>query len=202
MFLISNQQQVFGKGQGITNTLPRQGGHQGSEAGRQAGRVLFTLFSDPKMRWDTLTDFGPQGPEQVPPAPKVQDADSAVKQAVLMGDWFTTVNFKDAYFQIQIWESHRRFLGLAFDGKIFKFCVLPFGISLAPHTFTRCMDAVLGPLQQEGLRVMNYLDDWLICAQTEEQCRQHVQMLLPHIQGLGLHINDKKRNLQLRPPSS
>lgn len=29
-------------------------------------------------------------------------------------------------------------------------------------TFTRCTDAVLGPLRQEGLRILNYLDDWLV----------------------------------------
>ncbi|XP_030008050.1 uncharacterized protein LOC115431636 [Sphaeramia orbicularis] len=119
-----------------------------------------------------------------------------VKQAVLVGDWFATVDLKDAYFQIPIWEGHRRFLRFAFDGKIFEFCVLPFGISLAPRTFTRCMDATLGPLRRQGLRILNYLDDWLICAQTEEQCHCHVQMLLMHIQYLGLRINDKKCNLQ------
>ena len=90
-----------------------------------------------------------------------------VKQAVLVDDWFATVDLKDAYFQIPIWEGHRRFLRFAFDCKTFEFCVLAFGISLAPCTFTRCMDAVWGPLQWQGLRVMNYPDNWLICTQTE-----------------------------------
>lgn len=36
------------------------------------------------------------------------------------------------------------------------------------------MGAVLGPLQWEEFRVLNYLDDMLICAQTEEQGHHQV----------------------------
>ncbi len=39
-----------------------------------------------------------------------------------------------------------------------------FGLSLAPRTFTRCMDAAFSPLRQMGIRILNYLDDWLILA--------------------------------------
>ncbi len=44
--------------------------------------------------------------------------------------------------------------------------------------------------------MLNYLDNWLICAQMEERCRNHVVVLLAHVQSLGLHINEKKRRLQ------
>ncbi|KAI4785203.1 hypothetical protein KUCAC02_037901, partial [Chaenocephalus aceratus] len=67
-----------------------------------------------------------------------------VRQAIQAGDRFSTIDLRDAYFQIPIWEGHRRFLRFCKD-KFFELCVLPFGISLAPRTFTRCMDAVLGP---------------------------------------------------------
>ncbi|KAK7929150.1 hypothetical protein WMY93_005545 [Mugilogobius chulae] len=94
-----------------------------------------------------------------------------VRQAVLPGDWFATIDLKDAYFQIPIWEGHRRYLRFAFAGKTYEFCVLPFGISLAPRTFTRCMDAVLAS-KARGLRILNYLDDWLICAHSRAVQRE------------------------------
>lgn len=53
---------------------------------------------------------------------------------------------KDTYFQIPIWQQDWWFLRFGFEGKVFKFRVVPFGISLAPQTFTRCMDAVLAPM--------------------------------------------------------
>ena len=45
-----------------------------------------------------------------------------------------------------------------------QFKVLPFGLSLAPRVFTRCMWAALSPMQ--GLSVLPYLAEWLVCAQT------------------------------------
>ncbi len=36
--------------------------------------------------------------------------------------------------------------------------VLPFGLSLAPRTLTRCIDAALSPLRQMGICILNYLD--------------------------------------------
>ena len=101
-----------------------------------------------------------------------------VRQAVTAGDWFATIDLKDAYFQIPISRGHWRFLRLGFAGRVYEFQVLPFGISLAPRTFTRLMDVALSPLRQGGIRILNYLDDWLVCAVSEEQCCHHVARLL------------------------
>ncbi len=59
------------------------------------------------------------------------------------GDWFVTIDLKDAYFHIQVVQRHRRFLRFAFGGKAYQYKVLPFGLALAPRTFTKCMDAAL-----------------------------------------------------------
>lgn len=40
-----------------------------------------------------------------------------------------------------------------------------------------------------GLRILIYLNDWLVCAVSEEQCRSHVALLLEHVHGLGLRLN-------------
>ncbi len=44
-------------------------------------------------------------------------------------------------FSHQVAPHHRRFLRFAFKGVAYQYKVLPFGLSLAPHTFTQCMDA-------------------------------------------------------------
>ncbi len=77
-----------------------------------------------------------------------------------------SLDLKDAYFNIQVAPHHRQFLRFAFEGVAYQYKVLQFGISLAPHTFTRCMDAALSPVQQIGICMPNYLDDWLILAQS------------------------------------
>ncbi|KAL0165985.1 hypothetical protein M9458_037829, partial [Cirrhinus mrigala] len=99
------------------------------------------------------------------------------------GDWFLSLDLKDAYFHIQIAPHHRRFLRFAFEGVAYQYTVLPFGLSLAPRTFTKCMDAALLPLRQKGIRILNYLDDWLVLAQSEAEL---------HLECLGLRVNLSK----------
>ena len=54
------------------------------------------------------------------------------------------------------------------------------------------MDAALAPLRLQGFRVLNYIDDWLILAQSQELAVQHRDVVLAHIQSLGLRLNTKK----------
>ncbi len=108
------------------------------------------------------------------------------------GDWFVTIDLKDAYFHIQVVQRHRRFLRFAFGGKAYQYKVLSFGLALAPRTFTKCMDAALAALRLQGIRVLNYLDDWLILAHSRELVIRHRDIVLRHIHSLGLRMNAKK----------
>ncbi len=108
------------------------------------------------------------------------------------GDWFVTIDLKDAYFHIQVVQRHRRFLRFAFGGKAYQYKVLPFGLALAPRTFTKCMDAALAPLRLQGIHVLNYLDNWLILAHSRELVSHHRDIVLRHIHSLGLRMNAKK----------
>ncbi len=111
------------------------------------------------------------------------------------GDYFVTIDLKDAYFHIQVVQRHRRFLRFAFGGKAYQYKVLPFGLALAQRTFTKCMDAALAPLRLQGIRVLNYLDDWLILAHSREQVSRHRDIVLHHIHSLGLRMNAKENGL-------
>ncbi|KAL0149377.1 hypothetical protein M9458_055415, partial [Cirrhinus mrigala] len=71
-------------------------------------------------------------------------------------DWFVTIELKDAYFHIQIIKRHRKFLRFAFKGKANQYRVLPFGLALAPRTFTKCSGTLrLGARSPEEPRVMD-----------------------------------------------
>ncbi|XP_074544637.1 uncharacterized protein LOC141804210 [Halichoeres trimaculatus] len=115
-----------------------------------------------------------------------------VLHTVAQGDWFTSIDLKDAYFHIPIAWAHRRFLRFAYRGCHWQFRVLPFGLSLSPRVFTRCMAAALAPLQARGLKVLPYLDDWLVCAPSRAQVSQDTELLLSHVAQLGLKVNVEK----------
>ncbi len=108
------------------------------------------------------------------------------------GDWFASVDLKDAYFHIQIAPHHRRFLRFAFENTAYQYSVLPFGLALAPRTFSKCVDAALSPLRAGGMRILNYLDNWLILAQSRDTLLSHIDSLLIHLESLGLCVNRRK----------
>ncbi len=51
---------------------------------------------------------------------------------ICLGDWFISLDLKDAYFHLQIAPHHTLFLIFAFEGVAYQYKVLPFGLSLAP----------------------------------------------------------------------
>lgn len=116
-------------------------------------------------------------------------------QAISPGDWFTSIDLKDTYFHVPIARPHWRFLRFAFQGQHYQFRVLPFGLSLSPRVFSRCIAAALSPLQARGLKIMPYLDDWLICVPSREDVIRDMQTVLDHAASLGLRVNVEKSNL-------
>ncbi|MGL5567214.1 MAG: reverse transcriptase domain-containing protein, partial [Plesiomonas sp.] len=92
-----------------------------------------------------------------------------------------------------ILPQHRKYLRFAFGGEALQYRVLPFGLGLSPRTFTfKCVDAALAPLRMQGIRVLNYIDNWLILAQSARQAAQHQDVVLAHMRRLGLRLNGKK----------
>ncbi|XP_073677299.1 uncharacterized protein [Garra rufa] len=107
-------------------------------------------------------------------------------------DWFTSVDLEDAYFHIDIYPAHRKFLRFAYQGTAYEFTTVPFGLSLAPRTFCKCIEAALSPLRTAGLRVSAYLDDLLLCSPSRQQAETDTKMLVSHLTILGFKINETK----------
>ncbi len=51
------------------------------------------------------------------------------------------------------------------------------------------------PSEAEGIRILNYLDDWLVLAQSEAKSLSHRALLLSHLECLGLRVNFAKSPL-------
>ncbi len=79
--------------------------------------------------------------------------------------------------------------------RAWQYRVLPFGLSLSPRVFTKVVEGALTPLREVGVRILNYLDDWLILAQSREQLGDHRDLVLRHLSQLGLRVNWEKSKL-------
>ncbi|XP_059407717.1 uncharacterized protein LOC132142091 [Carassius carassius] len=86
--------------------------------------------------------------------------------------WFAAIDLKDVYFHVSILPRHRPFLRFAFEGLAYQYKVLPCGLSRSPRVFTKVTEAALIPLREQGVCILNYLDDWLILAQSRDQLCQ------------------------------
>ncbi|XP_036007387.1 uncharacterized protein LOC118567149 [Fundulus heteroclitus] len=111
------------------------------------------------------------------------------------GDWFTSINLKDAYFHIPIYPPHRKYLRFAFRGNSYEYLVLPFGLSLSPRVFVKCTETAVGPLRRRGIRVATYIDDWLIASSSHQEATQHTAVIKQHLMDLGFKINPEKSSL-------
>lgn len=66
-----------------------------------------------------------------------------VLECVHLGD---SIDLKDAYFHVSITPKHMKFLHFSFQGVQYQYNRLPFIYSLAPLTFSKCVETALESL--------------------------------------------------------
>ncbi|XP_067309082.1 uncharacterized protein [Pseudorasbora parva] len=109
-------------------------------------------------------------------------------------DWFTSVDLRDAFLHISIYPPHRKFLRFAYQGICYELAVLPFGQKLSPRTFCLRVEAGFTPLRMSGLRILTYICDWLIIADSREKVLQDTSRVLAHTRSLDFRVNVNKSN--------
>ena len=120
---------------------------------------------------------------------------AALLRSVRPGDYWTSVDLRDAYFHVNVYPAHRKFLRFGFEGRVFEYTVLPFGLSLSPRVFVKVTQAAIAPLRQQGIRLSTYLDDWLISAASSDEVTRHTNVVVSHLTTLGFNINYDKSML-------
>ena len=123
------------------------------------------------------------------------ESSRTVLQAIQPGDWMITIDMKDAYFHIQVHPDSRRYLRFVFNGVCYQFRAMCFGLSTAPQVFTRVLAVFAKLVHLAGFRMLLYLDDWLILAQSKEEMERAKVFVLNLARQLGLTINVTKSSL-------
>ena len=93
-----------------------------------------------------------------------------IRTSLRQGEWVTSIDFKDAYFHIPIQEQSRKYLRFHFEGRTYQFKALPFGLSTEPLEFTVVAKEVKLMAIHKGIRIHQYLDDWLVRARSHQAC--------------------------------
>lgn len=112
-----------------------------------------------------------------------------VKDILKQGDWMTKVDLKDAYFMIPVSMNQRRLLRFQWQGTTYQFNCLPFGLSSAPWVFTKTTRPIVTILRTLGLRLIIYIDDILLMADSVLTAKAHTAALIFLLENLGFIIN-------------
>lgn len=125
---------------------------------------------------------------------KMEDGRTAAK-LLAEGDFMANIDLENAYFLVPIHIDSSRYLRFIFEGKIFEFTCLPFGLNVAPLIFTKIMKPVVNNLRRKGLRSVIYLDDLFCIGSSKQRCAENVSTSVSMLESLGFIINYKKSNL-------
>ena len=115
-----------------------------------------------------------------------------VKDLLRQGDWLAKVDLKDAFFAVPIDHQHRKFLRFIFKGKTYQLNCLPFGLSSALWVFTKTLKPVLAILRKRGVKLIAYIDDILILAESRDLIQDQVTGMFYLLECLGFIVNRKK----------
>lgn len=153
------------------------------------------LVRKKKGGWRPIIDLSHLNRSIVSPHFKMETLDK-VRLSLNQGDWVTSLDLKDAYFHIAIHPRSRRYLRFAFQGVVYQFRALPFGLCTAPYVFTRVVKAMLRFIHQRGIRLHAYLDDWLQPANSKELATTHMRIVMSHTLRMGFIPNWEKSELE------
>lgn len=108
-------------------------------------------------------------------------------------DWFTVIDLKDGYFQVEIRECDKYKTAFKFDNLLYEWNRMPMGFKNAPSIFQKMMDKLLGDLSGKGVEV--YLDDIVIHTKTRKEHEGLLREVFNRLRKNNLYINIKKLQL-------
>ena len=152
------------------------------------------LVPKPNNRWRPVLDLSTLNTFLNTGSFKMETPET-IRTSLQAGEWVTSIDFKDAYFHIPIHSQSRKYMRFHLQGRSYQFKALPFGLSTVPMAFTVVAKEVKLMALQRGIRIHQYLDDWLVRASTDDTCLQHTQTLVTLCQELGWLVNKEKSEL-------
>ena len=111
------------------------------------------------------------------------------------GAFLTSVDLKDAYHSVPIWENHKKYLTFQWNDRYFRFNVLPFGLTSAPRVFTKLMKPLFSTLRSQGVSCLSYIDDCLVVADSFELAQNHTKEMCSMLTDAGFSLNFEKSSL-------
>ena len=92
---------------------------------------------------------------------KMEHLDSVIN-LIQEENFFASLDLSDAYFSIPIAECDKKYLRFIWNGELYQYEVLCFGLATAPRVFTKCTKPIIAHLRKMGFKISIYIDDMII----------------------------------------
>ena len=153
------------------------------------------LVPKPHQRWRPVIDLSRLNTFLHVEKFKMETPES-IRTSLVPGEWVSSIDLSDAYLHIPIHPNSRKYLRFCYKAQVFQFTSLPFGLATAPQVFTMIVKEVKLMALSRGLRIHQYLDNWLIRSQSQEESQRDTQAVVDLTQSLGWIINQEKSELK------
>ena len=152
------------------------------------------LIPKPGKKWRPVLDLSVVNKYLHVPTFKMETAEN-IQDLLQQSEWVTSLDLTDAYFHIPIHPQFQNYLRFNVGDRSYQFTTLPIGIATAPLEFNILAKEVKLMDLAEGIRIHQYIDDWLMRSKTKPQCQENTHRLIHLVQSLGWIINFEKSDL-------
>lgn len=116
----------------------------------------------------------------------------SVINLIQQGDFFTSLDLSDAYFSIPIAENDKKYLRFLWQGDLYQYEVLCFGLATAPRVFTKCTKPIIAHLREKGFKISIYIDDLILIHEDPHALTTQLNLVTELFEKLGFSINHNK----------
>lgn len=124
-----------------------------------------------------------------------QETFKVVLDIIQKGDFCTSIDLQDAYFSVPISYEFQKYLKFRFNGILYSFVCMPFGLSSAPRVFTKILRPIYAWFRFQNIRCSYYIDDSLNMNQCHDLCKVNCITMVKVLESLGFTINENKSSL-------
>ena len=100
----------------------------------------------------------------------------------------TALDLTSSFWQIKLAEIYRKYTSFIVNGKVYEFCVVPFGLKVSTSAFLRTLDIILDELKY----ILRFVDDMLCLSQNYEEHLYQLEILFKKLIKCGTTLNFKK----------
>lgn len=114
---------------------------------------------------------------------------ATARDLIRKGDWIAKLDLTDAYLTVPLHPNDSQFLQFRWMDTLYEYTCVAFGLASAPRVFTKLMKPLVAYFRGRGVRMVIYLDDILLIAETADSLDDHITLVRGTLESVGFVVN-------------